>query len=143
MTTIYTDGACSGNPGPGWAMWVILLASPMRGGQPTGWGGVKTNIVKQHRVKLDFCTNNEAEYLAVIYALKDLIAHPNLASSPLHFLLDSKLVVEQINGTWKVKDARMKEFNAQISLLRKELSIPAQFTHIPREKNKADALKYE
>lgn len=139
MTTVYTDGACSGNPGPGWAMWVIESDVSLRA-EPLIRGEARQS---QKRVKLDYCTNNEAEYLAVIYALKDLISHPNLASSPIHFMLDSKLVVEQINGKWKIKDARMKDFNAQISLLLAELKIPADFTHIPREQNKADQLKYD
>ena len=121
---VYTDGASSGNPGPGWAMWVI--------------GSIK------QRERLPHCTNNEAEYLAVIGALKQLIAQPELwkGKGSVDFRLDSKLVVEQINGRWRVKEPRMAQFLVEIKTLRSQLSIPAQFTHILRDGNKADALKY-
>lgn len=125
---IFTDGASSGNPGPGWAMWVIDVHPP---------------ILKRQR--LPHCTNNEAEYLAVIHALTYVKEHSELlvGKDAITFFLDSKLVVEQLAGRWKIKDSRMKEFVQQISLARSEISIPAYFTHIPREKNKADALKYD
>lgn len=121
---VYTDGASSGNPGPGWAMWVI--------------GDI------QKRERLEHCTNNEAEYLAVIHALKYLQSNPALwkGEARIDFKLDSLLVVQQINGKWKIKDPRMRAFCAQIKELLSCFTIPAQFTHIPREGNKADALKY-
>ncbi len=121
---VYTDGASSGNPGPGWAMWVI------------------EDIQKRER--LEHCTNNEAEYLAVIHALKYLQSHPSLwkGEDRIDFKLDSLLVVQQINKKWKIKDSRMATFCTQIKELLKSFTIPAQFTHIPREGNKADALKY-
>ncbi|MFA6005751.1 MAG: ribonuclease HI family protein [Patescibacteria group bacterium] len=140
MITVYTDGASSGNPGPGWAMYVIEIRNSK---------SETRNI--QNRVRLEHCTNNEAEYLAVIYALEYLSnksnesykTHESNPSEPISFLLDSKLVVEQLNGRWKVKEARMREFILQIHTLLNELKIPVTFTYIPREKNKADQLKYD
>lgn len=126
MITVYTDGACSGNPGPGWAMYVIE----------------KSETVVKKRVRLEHCTNNEAEYLAVVHALQELISHPEWVD-PVLFKLDSKLVVEQLNGRWKVKEARMHEFIIQIRSLLNKLTMTVQFIYIPREENKADALKYE
>ncbi|PJE63727.1 ribonuclease H [Candidatus Roizmanbacteria bacterium CG10_big_fil_rev_8_21_14_0_10_45_7] len=128
---VYTDGASSGNPGPGWAMWVV--ENP------------KSQIpITQKRERLEHCTNNEAEYLAVIHALQYLQRHSALWNSEqlIEFRIDSKLVVEQINKRWRVKDPRMAAFCAQIKKLLTAFTIPAQFTHIPREGNKADALKY-
>jgi len=121
---IYTDGASSGNPGPGWAMWVIGKL--------------------QKRQRLTHCTNNEAEYLAVVYALEELIKTPQLLQNyeKILFQIDSKLVVEQLNGRWKIKDARMREYVAKINLLTPQLKIPVVFQYIPREKNRADKLKY-
>jgi ribonuclease H / adenosylcobalamin/alpha-ribazole phosphatase len=88
---VYTDGASQGNPGPGWAMWVIGKL--------------------QKRKRLARCTNNEAEYLAVVYALEELISQPKLFQGyeKILFQIDSKLVVEQLNGRWKIKDARMRQ----------------------------------
>jgi ribonuclease H / adenosylcobalamin/alpha-ribazole phosphatase len=82
-------------------------------------------------------TNNEAEYEALIEGLK---AVSEWKPDRLEILLDSKLVVEQVNGRWKVKEARLQ------SLLMKVTELLAGFPeveikHIERERNKgADAL---
>jgi len=131
---VFTDGASSGNPGPGFAMFVVT--------------SYQLPVTKK-RIALKHCTNNEAEYLAVVHALKYLIENPQIYKdcSSVLFRLDSKLVVEQLVGRWKIKDARMREFVRQVHELVHELNsqlpIPAHFTHIPREENVADALKYE
>jgi probable phosphoglycerate mutase len=82
-------------------------------------------------------TNNEAEYEALIEGLK---AVSEWKPDRLEVLLDSKLVVEQVNGRWKVKEARLQ------SLLLKAKELLAGFPeveikHVERERNKgADAL---
>ena len=86
---------------------------------------------------LGVATNNEAEYHALIEGLK---AVSEWNPDRLEIYLDSKLVVEQVNGRWKVKEARMK------SLLAKAKELLAAFPeveikHVERERNKgADAL---
>jgi ribonuclease HI len=135
---IFTDGASSGNPGPGWAMWTIKMnpAEILRGNN-------KQETINK-RIKLIHCTNNEAEYLALIYALKDLLAHPQYLNGyqQISFNLDSKLVVEQVNGRWKIKEPRMRDFVVQINLLLPQFKLPVEIKHIHREKNLADKLKY-
>lgn len=82
-------------------------------------------------------TNNEAEYEALIEGLK---AVSEWKPDRLEIFLDSKLVVEQVNGRWKVKEARLQ------SLLTKAKELLAGFSeveikHVERERNKgADAL---
>jgi ribonuclease H / adenosylcobalamin/alpha-ribazole phosphatase len=82
-------------------------------------------------------TNNEAEYEALIEGLK---AVSEWKPDRLEIFLDSKLVVEQVNGRWKVKEARLQ------SLLTKAKELLAGFPeveikHVERERNKgADAL---
>ena len=121
---IYTDGASSGNPGPGWAMYVIGKL--------------------EKRVKMAHCTNNEAEYQAVVSALEELIAHPDLHTnySQILFKIDSNLVVQQLNGQFKIKNSRMQEYVAKINFLTADLKKPVVFQYIPREQNLADKLKY-
>ena len=122
--TIYTDGASSGNPGPGWAMYVINKL--------------------QKRVKMEHCTNNEAEYQAVVSALEELIANPglHLHYDRIVFKIDSNLVVQQLNGQFKIKNSRMQEYVAKINFLTADLKKPVVFQYIPREQNLADKLKY-
>jgi ribonuclease HI len=82
-------------------------------------------------------TNNEAEYEALIEGLK---AVSEWKPDRLEIFLDSKLVVEQVNGRWKVKEARLQ------SLLTKAKELLAGFSeveikHVERDRNKgADAL---
>jgi ribonuclease H / adenosylcobalamin/alpha-ribazole phosphatase len=82
-------------------------------------------------------TNNEAEYEALIEGLK---AVSEWKPDRLEIFLDSKLVVEQVNGRWKVKEARLQ------SLLARTKELMAAFPdvkvkHVERERNKgADAL---
>lgn len=86
---------------------------------------------------LGIATNNEAEYEALIDGLK---AVSEWKPDRLEVFLDSKLVVEQVNGRWKVKEARLQ------ALLAKTKELLATFPdvevkHVAREHNKgADAL---
>jgi probable phosphoglycerate mutase len=82
-------------------------------------------------------TNNVAEWTGVVEALK--LAR-RLGAERVDLLLDSKLIVEQVNGRWKVKDSKMIPLHAEVK------ARLARFgrwtaTHVPRAQNKqADAL---
>jgi ribonuclease H / adenosylcobalamin/alpha-ribazole phosphatase len=86
---------------------------------------------------LGVATNNEAEYNALIDGLK---AVSEWKPDRLEIYLDSKLVVEQVNGRWKVKEARLQSLQTKA----KELlaAFPeVEIKHVERERNKgADAL---
>jgi ribonuclease HI len=86
---------------------------------------------------LGVATNNEAEYHALIEGLK---AVSEWKPDRLEVYLDSKLVVEQVNGRWKVKEARLQSLQTKA----KELvaGFPeVEIKHVERERNKAaDAL---
>ncbi len=82
-------------------------------------------------------TNNVAEYTAVARALA-LAAE--LGAREVDLLLDSKLIVEQVHGRWRVKDAKLQPLHAEV---RARLRGFARWTavHVPRAQNKAaDAL---
>ena len=82
-------------------------------------------------------TNNEAEYIALIKGLEYLIEINELS---VNCYLDSKLVVEQAKGNYRVRAENLIELNTQLkSLIKKFQNI--KFNHIPREKNsRADEL---
>jgi ribonuclease H / adenosylcobalamin/alpha-ribazole phosphatase len=86
---------------------------------------------------LGVATNNEAEYHALIDGLK---AVSEWKPDRLEVFLDSKLVVEQVNGRWKIKEARLQSLQTRA----KELlaGFPEfEIKHVERERNKgADAL---
>lgn len=127
---IHTDGGSRGNPGKA-AYGVVYFLNGMSELQDAGFLGTMTN--------------NEAEYLGLLAALKKLpeflADHP---VSQVRFRLDSNLVVMQVSGKWKIKEERMRMYVAQAHRLMKEVSVPIVFEQIPREQNKeADRLVNE
>jgi len=82
-------------------------------------------------------TNNVAEYTGVVRALA---LAEDLGATAVEMLLDSKLIVEQVNGRWRVKDAKLIPLHAEV---RNRLTRFSRWsaTHVPRAQNKqADAL---
>jgi ribonuclease HI len=124
---IYTDGGARGNPGPAAAGVVIL-------------DGEKRLEYKQYLGERQ--TNNWAEYEAVLFAIGKLLEDLYLQRD-LEFRLDSQLVVEQLNGNWKIKEPELKKQAAKVRSLLKDFG-SVTFTYIPREENKeADRLVNE
>jgi ribonuclease HI len=88
-------------------------------------------------------TNNEAEYEALIRGLRFLIEveeNIDVSEVEIRCYLDSLLVVNQMNGVWKVRDKKMKEkYNFAKNLADQFKKI--DFIHVPREENEvADML---
>ncbi len=88
---IYTDGGSRGNPGPA-ALGVVIKDESEK-------------IVAAYGESLGTQTNNFAEYSAVISGLKK--AH-ELGATEIECISDSKLVVEQLNTNWKVKEKTLQ-----------------------------------
>lgn len=125
---VFTDGASRGNPGHAAAGIYICNQDSL--------------ILYQLALYLGKKTNNEAEYLALRLALRLLLDKFNDQKiRSVCFYLDSKLVVEQMNKKWKIKEKRLLNLATQCFNLIQDLPYPVSFKHIPREKNKeADAL---
>ena len=120
---LFTDGASRGNPGPAALGVVIEDDQGMR-------------LRGLHRY-LGIMTNNVAEYHALIEGLK---AVEPWKPDRLEVYLDSKLVVEQVNGNYKVKNAALQPLIKQVQDLRGKFLL-VEFKHVDREKNRgADAL---
>ena len=124
--TINTDGGSRGNPGHA-AIGIIAHDDE--------------KVIYQVGEYLGVLTNNEAEYKAVVKSLEWILDSNLSPSRPISFLLDSKLVVEQLNKRWKIKDDRMRVLANDCFKLLEKISNPITFSHVPREKNsQADAL---
>lgn len=122
---IYTDGASRGNPGHSSYGFVIC--------------DEKGETIHKEGKYLGIKTNNFAEYSAVLAALEYIKENKN-AKTQLEFFIDSKLVVEQLSGRFKIKSENLKELIRNIRELEIEFN-KISYTHIPREKNKiADSL---
>jgi len=128
---IRTDGAARGNPGPASLGAVIIDAS-----RPDAWDPAAPADASISEY-LGRQTNNVAEYTGVVRAL-DLARR--LGAVEVHLLLDSKLIVEQLAGRWRVKDAKLAPLHADAW---QALAAFRRWTarHVPRAQNAAaDAL---
>ena len=130
---IYTDGASRGNPGVG-SIGVVFCNE-------------KEEIIKRYSEYLgDSVTNNEAEYLAVIFALKKIssvFGKKLAASTEIELRSDSELLVKQMKGEYKIMNPKIQELFLQAWNLKIDFA-KVVFKAIPREKNKeADRLANE
>lgn len=120
---IYSDGGSRGNPGPSATGFVIMNA--------------KEEVITDGGEYLGVTTNNQAEYQAVYAALQKAL---ELGIKSVDFRLDSNLVVNQLNGVYKIKNRdlwpiyeKTKELEGQFDHI--------TFTHVRREFNRlADGI---
>jgi ribonuclease HI len=120
---IYTDGAARGNPGPA-AIGVIIQDQA-------------GNSLARISRRLAATTNNQAEYRAVIIALEKAIS---LGARNVMLKSDSELVVNQINGKYKIRNTALRPLYQKIVQLAGTLE-SFKVSYIPRARNaEADAL---
>ena len=124
---IEADGGSRGNPGPAGSGAVLIDYDS---------GAILAEIA----LFIGVATNNVAEYKAVLAAIE--LANEIAPEAKLLVRMDSKLVVEQMSGRWKIKNEGMQELSG---LMAKAIgSRDVTFEWIPREQNsKADSLANE
>ncbi|MET9930861.1 MULTISPECIES: bifunctional RNase H/acid phosphatase [unclassified Streptomyces] len=124
---VEADGGSRGNPGPAGYGAVVLDAA-------TG------ETLAEAAEYIGVATNNVAEYKGLVAGLK--VARELFPDATVHVRMDSKLVVEQMSGRWKIKHPDMKPLAAEAGRV-----FPAgrvRYEWIPRERNKhADRLANE
>lgn len=121
--TLFTDGASRGNPGKAGAGAVLLDSRGEELIASSSYLGV--------------CTNNVAEYQALILGLEKAT---QLQCHTLNIRLDSELIVRQVQGVYKVKNATLKPLFVRVQELLRSFSIWS-IAHVPRAENsRADEL---
>ena len=124
---IEADGVSRGNPGPAGFGCVVFSAD-------------HTTVLAEHKQFIGETTNNVAEYRGLIAGLEQA---RRLGANEVAVSMDSKLVVEQMSGRWKVKNPGMAELNQQARALASTFDA-VTFSWIPRERNAhADRLANE
>jgi len=130
---IYTDGGSRGNPGQA-AVGVVICNEK------------EQDLKKYGEYIGDNLTNNEAEYQAVIFALKKfkaLFGKKLAENTEIDIRCDSELLVSQINSEYKVLDEKIQRLFLELWNLRLDFK-KIKFKQISREKNKeADKLVNE
>ncbi|MFE6837146.1 bifunctional RNase H/acid phosphatase [Streptomyces sp. NPDC057705] len=124
---VEADGGSRGNPGP--AGYGAVVLDPVTG-----------ETLAERAEYIGIATNNVAEYKGLIAGLK---AARELASDAQVLVrMDSKLVVEQMSGRWKIKHPDMKPLAAEAAKILPRAQVAYEW--IPREQNKhADRLANE
>ena len=125
---VYTDGGSKGNPGPS---------------AIGGVGYVDGKKIFKFKKSIGSATNNDAEYRALIEALEKVRSYELgvMRVTQIQFYSDSRLMVNQVNGFFKVKNGKIKEYILKIRSLEQEINLPIIYYLIPREQNvEADRL---
>ncbi len=114
MTRVFTDGASRGNPGN--AAWAFVIVDD------------DNAIIKRDSGYIGHATNNDAEYMAIEYAIKALYQMGKYTAS---IYSDSEIVVRQLNGQYRCKEPRLQIKKAIIKDL--EQFVIVGYYNVPRE----------
>ncbi len=123
---LYADGGSRGNPGPSASGYVLMT--------------MDEGIIAQGGLYLGLNTNNQAEYTALKIGLEEALSR---GVKVIHVYMDSELVIRQMTGLYKVKNADLLVLHQTIKLLAGRFE-NITYTHVPRALNKlADAMVNE
>jgi ribonuclease HI len=126
---VFTDATAKGNPGPS-GIGIVIKDD-------------LDNIILTHKEYLGENTNNVGEYKALIKSV-DLVKELDKNFSEIKFFLDSALVVNQINGSYKIKNKDLIMLSMEFWKKIKDLDKEFEISHIQRSENKlADKLANE
>jgi ribonuclease HI len=124
--TLYTDGGARGNPGPAAAAYVL------EAGDGT--------VLDARGETIGVATNNVAEYRALVAGLAKAL---ELGVGELEVISDSELLVKQMNGEYRVKNAALVELSLQAARLAREIG-RVRYRAVRRTENElADQLVNE
>jgi ribonuclease HI len=123
---LFTDGGARGNPGPAAAAYVLEAEN-----------GV---VLAAHGQTIGVATNNVAEYQALVAGLARAA---ELGVHELEVVSDSELLVKQMRGEYRVKNAALRELSVQAARLARRVGT-VTYTAVRREHNElADRLVNE
>jgi len=120
---LYSDGGSRGNPGPSASGFVVMNQNQ--------------DVLHQGGMYLGITTNNQAEYHGVRLGLEKAL---EMGAKTVDFRIDSLLVVNQLNGIYKIKNRELWPINERIKELTTQFE-KVTFTHVKREFNQlADGM---
>jgi probable phosphoglycerate mutase len=117
MIVAYIDGGARGNPGP--AGYGVRIEAE------------DGTLVEEFGESIGVATNNVAEYRGLLAALEWARAHGH---AKVHVRSDSQLLVQQMLGNYKVKNAGLQPLHARARLMAHEIG-RVTFEHVRREAN--------
>lgn len=136
---IYTDGGARGNPGPA-GIGVVIYSLKHKSIKALKHTKADLELVEKFGRYIGETTNNQAEYQALLAALKRA---REIGAQEVDVMMDSELAVRQLNREYKVRNAGLIPLFVQVW---NEIAhfTRVRFFHIPRQKNKeADGMVNE
>jgi ribonuclease HI len=115
---LFADGGSRGNPGPSASGFAIM--------------GMDGKVVVKKGVYLGITTNNQAEYQSLKLGLEEAL---HMQVREVHVFMDSMLVINQMTGSFKIKNRDLWPIHAEIAELVGKFR-QVSFTQVPRELNK-------
>jgi ribonuclease HI len=94
---VHVDGGARGNPGP------AAIGAVVRGSDG--------EVLEERGERIGKATNNVAEYRALLLGIERATA---LGATELELVGDSELIVRQVKGEYKVKDANLRKLHAEV-----------------------------
>jgi len=123
---VNVDGGARGNPGP------AAIGAVVQSGEG--------EVLEERAKRIGVATNNVAEYRALLLGIERALA---LGASELELIGDSELIVRQVKGEYKVKDANLRKLHAEVRRALREFE-DWSIRHVRREQNaEADRLVNE
>ncbi len=118
---VFTDGGSLNNPGQAASAFAVYQDG---------------KLIYSFGQRIGVASNNVAEYTALIKALEWLLQHKdNVNDAAITVFSDSQLMINQVNGYFKIKNAVIREFVLKIRGLEQELGLLINYKNIPREQN--------
>jgi ribonuclease HI len=123
---VNVDGGARGNPGPAAVAAVIQNADG--------------RVLEEHGERIGDATNNVAEYRALLLGIERAVA---MGVGELELVSDSELIVRQVKGEYKIKDAALRDLHARVTAALRPVA-SWSIRHVRREDNQgADRLVNE
>lgn len=120
----YTDGGSRGNPGPS-AIGIVFMDPATQ------------KVLHTYGERVENGTNNEAEYKAIIFALrkaKALVGKDKAKKMEVEMRMDSELAVRQLSGIYKLSTEHIQKLFIEVWNLKTDFA-KVTFTHVRREQN--------
>lgn len=119
QAVVSVDGASKGNPGPAGAG--VVIAAP------------EGDVLRELAIPIAHATNNVAEYMGLVAGLR---AARELGLRRVEVRTDSELLQRQLDGTYRVKNPRLRQLHAQAAALMQRFE-RCRVRHVAREQNQA------
>lgn len=116
---VYIDGGSRGNPGPSGGGFAVFQNG---------------KVIKKGSEYFGEKTNNQAEYMALRLALREVYDKFGDENLEVNCFMDSQLVVEQMNGNYKVKSKNVQPLFQEVRRIADQFK-NFSISHVPREEN--------